>query len=57
MTELEPIDETHRQCLETRRQIRQHVMLLKSRAASWQPGPCPDEWGVYQPSRHVRRHQ
>ena len=45
----EPIDRTHAESIVVIDQIRQRVTLLKSQAAMWQPGPCPTEWGNYQP--------
>jgi hypothetical protein len=45
----EPIDRTHAESIVVIDQIRQRVTLLKSQAAMWRPGPCPTEWGNYQP--------
>ena len=45
----DPIDDCHAISLDITDRIRRTVMLLKSQAAIWQPGPCPTEWGNYQP--------
>lgn len=52
----EPVDDCHAISLDITDRIRRTVMLLKDRAAMWQPGPMPQEWsehsGCY---RHTRR--
>ena len=48
----EPLDRTHAESMVAIDAIRQRVMLLKTQAAMWQPGPCPTEWGTYQ---HINR--
>lgn len=41
MTDLEPIDDTHRQALEARNDIRIVVAWLRAQVAVWEPRPMP----------------
>jgi len=41
---IDPIDETHRRCLETRNWLRAQFVEAKLRAATWEPAPMPAGW-------------
>lgn len=45
MTNLDPdpIDRTHRECLEARDAIRRHTATIRTRIAAWQPQPFPTD--------------
>lgn len=47
MTNGDFIDDIHAMSHSTILQIRRHVQYLRTQAANWQPGPCPEEWGIY----------
>lgn len=41
MTQIEPLDRTHADCLATRDAIRRHVATIRAQIAAWEPQPCP----------------
>lgn len=41
MTQIEPLDRTHAECLAARDAIRAHVATIRTQISTWQPKPCP----------------
>ena len=41
MTQIEPLDRTHAECLAARDAIRAHVTQIRTGIAAWEPAPFP----------------
>jgi hypothetical protein len=52
MSPTEPLDELHAACISLRDEIREAFEVLQSRAAVWEPDPCPADWSVFAGRQH-----